>query len=202
VRDAAVAAQSPCYHGSGRHGRRRVTLDADYRIDVSEVNRNIDVAEVVALYFPMLRKTLLMDVRTNDVDGPLIRVVPMAKTPEERFQSLLKMRPRFGKPDSITLIPWPKFVRSLAELGIWDHIVRRYAELGSPEMVRECERCYAQLAKYEGDEVRNAITGENYETIWGTRGIAESDEPVDELEEDDDDEDDDDLESDLLDEND
>ena len=167
------------------------------------MNRNIDVAEVVALYFPMLRKTLLMDVRTNDVDGPLIRVVPMAKTPEERFQSLLKMRPRFGKPDSITLIPWPKFVRSMLELGIWDHIVRRYAELGSPEMVRECERCYAQLVKFEDDEVKNAITGENYETIWGTRGIAESDAPVDdELDDEEDDEDDDDLESDLLDEND
>jgi hypothetical protein len=176
------------------------SLDADYRIDVSEVNRNIDVAEVVALYFPMLRKTLLMDVRTNDVDGPMIRVVPMAKTPEERFQSLLKMRPRFGKPDSITLIPWPKFVRSMLELGIWDHIVRRYAELGSPKMVRECEKCFAQLAKFEDEEIKNAITGENYETIWGTRGIAEAEVTV--SDEDLDDDDDDGLEDDLLDEDD
>jgi hypothetical protein len=175
-------------------------LDADYRIDVSEVNRNLDVAEVVALYFPMLRKTLLMDVRTNDVDGPMIRVVPMAKTPEERFQSLLKMRPRFGKPDSITIIPWPKFVHSLIELGIWDHIVRRYAELGSPDMVRECDRCFVQLQKFEDDEVRNAITGENYETIWGVRGRAESEATV--SDEDIDDEDIDDDEDDFLDEND
>ena len=77
-------------------------LDSDYRIDVSEVNRNIDVADVIALYFPLLRKTLLMDMRTNDLDGPMIKVVPMANTPEERFQSLLKMRPRFGRPESIT----------------------------------------------------------------------------------------------------
>ena len=80
--------------------RRRITLDADYRIDVSEVNRNLDVAEVVAMYFPMLRKTLLMDMRTNDIDGPMIRVVPMAKTPAERFHSLKKMRPRFGTLES------------------------------------------------------------------------------------------------------
>jgi hypothetical protein len=163
----------------------------------------VDVAEVIALYFPMLRKTLLMDARTNDVDGPMIRVVPMAKTPEERFQSLMKMRPRFGKPDSITIIPWPKFVHSLVELGIWDHIVRRYAELGSPAMVRECEKSFATLKKFEDQELRNAITGENYETIWGVRGIAEAEVTVsDELDDEIDDDEDDGLEDDLLDEND
>ena len=140
---------------------------------MSEVNRNIDVAEVIALYFPLLRKTLLMDMRMNDIDGPMIRVVPMANTPEERFQSLLKMRPRFGRPESITIIPWPKYVTTLAELGIWDHIVRRYADTGHAEVVRECERCYAELAKLEREEVVRAIRGENYETIWGQRGVAE-----------------------------
>ncbi len=148
-------------------------LDSDYRIDVSEVNRNLDVADVVALYFPLLRKTLLMDLRTNEVDGPMIRVVPMANTPEERFQSLLKMRPRFGRPDSITIIPWPKYIGTLAEIGIWEHIVRRYAETGHPEVVRECETCFAGLQKLERAEVSRAIRGENYETIWGQRGVAE-----------------------------
>jgi hypothetical protein len=182
--------------------RRRITLDADYRIDVSEVNRNLDVAEVVAMYFPMLRKTLLMDMRTNDIDGPMIRVVPMAKTPAERFNSLKKMRPRFGKPDTITIIPWPKFISTLVELGVWDHIVRRYADLGSPEMVRQCEKCYAELVSAWDAEMRNAITGENYETIWGTRGIKESDDPLDE-DDDDDDVDDGDLDAeDFVEEND
>lgn len=159
-------------------------LDSDYRIDVSEVNRNLDVADVIALYVPLLRKTLLMDLRINDVDGPMIRVVPMANTPEERFQSLLKMRPRFGRPESITIIPWPKYVTTLAELGIWDHIVRRYAETGFPEVVRECERCFNELVQLEREEVVRAVRGENYETIWGQRGVAER------VGEDDDDEDD------------
>ena len=49
---------------------------------------------------------------------------------------------------------------------------------------------------------RNAITGENYETIWGKRGIKESDEPLDE-DDDDDDVDDDELDAeDFLEEND
>lgn len=171
---------------------------------MGEVNRNIDMAEVVALYFPLLRKTLLMDLRTNDLDGPMIRVVPMANTPEERFQSLVKMRPRFRKPESITIIPWPKYIASLGDLGIWDHIVRRYADTGSPGSVRECDRCYDELVRLEHDEVRRMITGENYETIWGKPGVAETsvleDDDDDDDEDEDFDEDDDDIDlSDLLD---
>ncbi len=160
------------------------------------MNRNIDAQDVIALYFPLLRRTLLMDLRANEVDGAMIRVVPMANTAEERFQSLLKMRPRFRKPDSITIIPWPKYVPSLVDLGIWDHIVRRYADTGSPETVRECDRCYAELAKLEREELLRAITGENYETMWGQPGIAEEALVVDDDDEDfdeDDDADDDDV---------
>ncbi|HEY8171707.1 MAG TPA: hypothetical protein VIH21_01355 [Dehalococcoidia bacterium] len=174
-------------------------LDSDYRIDVSEVTKQVDFAEVIALYFPLLRKTLLMDWRTNDVDGSMIRVVPMANTAEERFQSLLKMRPRFGRPEAIVIIPWPKYVTSLAELGIWDHIVRRYADTGSASVVRDCERCFNELERLEREEIHRAITGKNYETIWGKPGVAEA------VLADDDDEDfdeDDDLEDDVLDEDD
>jgi hypothetical protein len=143
------------------------------------------------MYFPLLRKTLLMDLRTSDVDGPMIRVVPMANTPEERFQSLMKMRPRFGKPDTITIIPWPKYVASIADLGIWDHVVRRFADTGSAEMVRQCDRCFAELVKLEREEVARAISGENYETIWGKPGVAEvTSNLLDEADDDFDDEDD------------
>ena len=157
----------------GRIRPREVLLDSDFRIDVSEVNKTIAVADVIAMYFPLLRKTMLMDLRTNDVDGAMIRVVPMANTPEERVQSLLKMRPRFGRPDIITIIPWAKYMQSLVDLGIWEQIVRRFADTGSPEAVRDCGRCYGELVKLERKEIQRAITGENYETIWGERGIRE-----------------------------
>jgi hypothetical protein len=172
-------------------------VDSDYRIDVSEVNKQVDFAEVIALYFPLLRKTLLMDWRTNDIDGPMIRVVPMANTAEERFQSLLKMRPRFGRPDTIVIIPWPKYVTSLSELGIWDHIVRRYADTGSATAVRDCDRSFSELEKLEREEIHRAITGKNYETVWGKRGVAEA---VVAEDDDDDFDEDDDLEDDLFDE--
>jgi hypothetical protein len=100
------------------------------------------------------------------------------------------MRPRFGRPDSITIIPWPKYAQSLADLGVWERIVRRFADTGSSEIVRECARCFDELQKMERRELFRAITGENYETIWGERGVAEVEAVVGDDDEDYDDEDD------------
>jgi hypothetical protein len=148
-------------------------MDSDFRIDVGEIKANIDVAEVLAVYFPLLRKTLLLDSRSNDIDKPMIKVVPMAASPEERFQSLKQLRPRFPRPESITIIPWPKYAASLSRLGIWDHIVRRFADMGDPDLVRECEACLQELLTLEQDEVRHAVSGENYEVLWSRKGSGE-----------------------------
>lgn len=155
-------------------------MDSDYRIDVNEVKRSVEMGELVALYFPLLRKTLLMDSRSNSVDGPMIKLVPMAASPEERFKELVRLRPRFPKPESITLIPWPKYVASLVRLEVWDHIVRRFLEIGPPEIVRQCDDCLQELYKAEQDELRRAITGEDYETLWDASGGHEEEAEVDE----------------------
>jgi hypothetical protein len=141
-------------------------MDSDFRIDLAEVNRNLDTADVVSLYFPLLRKTLLIDSRRSELDGPMIKVVPMASTPEERFRSLRQMRPRFPRPESITIIPWPKYVGSLTRLGVWDHIVQRFADLGDPDLVRQCEACFQELLTAERQEVGRAIRGENFQDLW------------------------------------
>ena len=145
-------------------------MDSDFRIDIGEVQRAIDVGEITALYFPLLRKTLLMDTRTTGVDGPMIKVVPMASSPEERFRDLVRMRPRLPKPESINIVPWPKYVASLVRLEVWDHIVRRFLEIGPPEIVKRCEECLEELKQMEREELRRAITGEKYETLWDAAG--------------------------------
>lgn len=155
-------------------------MDSEFRIDVSEVQRSVELGEIVALYFPLLRKTLLMDTRTSGIDGPMIKVVPMASSPEERFRELMRMRPRFPKPESITLIPWPKYVASLVRLEVWDAIVRRYIEVGPPDIVRQCDECLQELYRAEQEELRNAIVGENYETLWDREGTHEEAEVDDE----------------------
>lgn len=158
-------------------------MDSDFRIDIGEVQRAIDVGEITALYFPLLRKTLLMDTRTTGVDGPMIKVVPMASSPEERFRDLVRMRPRLPKPESINIVPWPKYVASLVRLEVWDHIVRRFLEIGPPEIVKRCEECLEELKTMEREELRRAITGEKYETLWDAAGTQEGAEVDDDDEE-------------------
>lgn len=145
-------------------------MDSDFRIDIAEVQRAIDVGEITALYFPLLRKTLLMDTRTTAVDGPMIKVVPMASSAEERFRELIRLRPRLPTPESINIIPWPKYTASLVRLDVWDHIVRRFLEIGPREIVRQCEECLEEIQHVEREEIRHAITGEKYETLWDAAG--------------------------------
>jgi hypothetical protein len=145
-------------------------MDSDFRVDLAEVNRNLDTAEVVSIYFPLLRKTLLIDNRRSDIDGPMIKVVPMVSTPEERFRSLRQLRPRFPKPESVTIIPWPKYVGSLVRLGVWDHIAGRFAEAGDPELVRQCEACLQELLSAEREEIGRAVRGDNFQDLWRRSG--------------------------------
>lgn len=144
-------------------------MDTDFRMDVDEINRNIDAAEVMGIYFPLIRKTLLVDTRSDAVDGPMIRVVPMANNMEERFRSLRRLRPRLPRPESITVIPWPKYVTGLKRLGIWDRMVQRLVSTGDMDAVRACEGAFDELAGLERQEIINAVKGERYTTIWESR---------------------------------
>lgn len=148
-------------------------MDSDYRIDFNEVYRAIDHGEIIALFFPLLRKTLLMDTRTTPLDGPMIKVVPMASSADERYRELVRMRPRLPKPESVNIVPWPKFVESMTRTGVWDRIVRRYIDIGPPDVVKHCETALDELRELEREEIRNAITGENYETLWDVDGTGE-----------------------------
>ena len=45
-------------------------MDGDFRIDLEEVLKNIDSAEVISIYFPLLRKTILIDTRFTEEGFP------------------------------------------------------------------------------------------------------------------------------------
>lgn len=135
-------------------------IDGGIEIDLDEVVQNIAEAEVVSLFFPTLRRTLLIDTRTNDYAGTLVKVVPMAKSGGDRLRSLRKLRPQFSRPESITLIPWDARVASLVTMGVWDTVIHR---IDDPEQAAEC---FEVLCRIEHQELRAAITGERYHTLW------------------------------------
>src|SRR5581483_7138612 len=62
--------------------------------NVGALLRNIAEAEVVSLYFPHLGRALVVDLRHDETDPPLIVIDGMVAGPRERMDSLKHMRPR------------------------------------------------------------------------------------------------------------
>lgn len=134
--------------------------------DIKDVLRSIAHADVITMYFPSFRKTLLFDARTNEKDGPMVKVVDMVTSSDERFRSLKRLRPRFGRPDSLVLIPWPRNIDSLTRLGVLQEIIDRCKRLGDASADETCQNAYKELIELEHTEKIKAVLGEGYETIW------------------------------------
>ena len=139
----------------------------EYGIDMDEVARVIDSADVLVVRFAILDKRLLVDTRTNDNDGPLIAVVDKAGSVEERFKSLKKLRPRFSLPEKIMSFMWPRHVDTFRRSGLAKRITDRLVSLGGEEMTAQAEKALDELAGREKREVAIAIRGgESYQTLW------------------------------------
>jgi hypothetical protein len=141
-------------------------MDNDYQIDVDEIVHTIQSADVITIRFHLFDKRVLIDNRTNEIDGPMVKIVDRVGSAEERFRSLRRLRPRFRLPERLTAIWWPKYVETLETTGIWQALVQRMAESGFPNSVRDCRQVLRELHELERQEIRNAITGENYQTKW------------------------------------
>ena len=61
-------------------------LDGGFEIDIEGICENIEEASVVSIYFPMLRRTLLLDTRSGKFVRPYIGVVPMVRNPREALR--------------------------------------------------------------------------------------------------------------------
>jgi hypothetical protein len=141
-------------------------MDNDYVLNLDEILRTIETAEVVRIRFLLLEKRLLIDNRFNEVDGPMLKLVSRSGSSEESFRNLKRMRPRFPLPDKMTAIWWPKYVDTLHTSGVWEALVRRVSDTGFSESLQQCEEVLRELQALERQEVRNAISGEGFQTIW------------------------------------
>jgi hypothetical protein len=144
----------------------------DYGIDMNEVGRVIDTADVLVIRFAIVDKRLLVDARTNDKgDGPLIAVVDKAGSVEERFKELKKMRPRFPLPEKIMSFTWPRHIDTFRNSGLAERIEARLVQAGGEAMAESVRGAIDQLASEEKAEVLSAIRGdERYQTIWQRGG--------------------------------
>ena len=141
-------------------------MEGDFSLDLDEALKNIEIAEVISVYFPMLRKSLLVDIRTSFEETPVIRIVPMASSVEERSRSLKKMRPSLDRPQSITVLPWPKYINSLVDSGIWDMILNKLVDSGDSKLLKRSKLILEELYDLEVKELATVISGDSYQTIW------------------------------------
>lgn len=142
-------------------------MSVGFGIDLDEVRRVVDAAEVLIVRFAVTDRRLLVDRRTNEHCGPLVKVVPPAANAQERFRNLKVMRPSFRSPERILTFEWPRHARALAEAGLWEHMAHRLVELGWPETAAQCDEAFQQLVEEEHVVEVAAIRGsEGYQTIW------------------------------------
>ena len=144
-------------------------MDGDLPGDEGELIKNIESAEVMSLFFPTFRKAMVIDTRYSDTEGPMVRLMPMAGSPQERLRSIRRLRPNFPRLHNMTLIPWPRYVDSLISMGVWDTILQRFKDSGHEDVIEECNSILNELRALEKAERAAAVLGENYHTIWSAR---------------------------------
>jgi hypothetical protein len=141
-------------------------MEGNFLFEIDEVLRNVQEAEVMSIFFPSFRRALIIDTRSNTDDGPMVRLMPMASSPQDRVRSIRKLRPGFPRLQNLTLIPWQRYVDSLVNLGVWEKIVKRIEESGDSKAIQACDAALTELRRLERQELVAAISGDNYQTIW------------------------------------
>jgi hypothetical protein len=141
-------------------------MDNDYVLNLDDILHTVDTAEVIRIRFQLFDKRLVIDNRTSEVEGPMVKLVNRAGSSEESFRNLKRMRPRFPLPERMTAIFWPKYANTLRNTGVWSAIVRRVEETGFEGSLRQCEEVMQEMLELERLEIRNAISGEGFQTVW------------------------------------
>lgn len=147
-------------------------MDAkDFGLDLVPVFAAVDRAEVLIVRFPFIAHRLLVDLRADDQDPPVITLLPAASGIEERFRSVLEARPRLPVPERIISFHWPRRAAALKDSGIWERIRARLAESGDRRTDDRCAAAWELLLREERREEMVAIRGsDRYETLWQRDG--------------------------------
>lgn len=141
-------------------------MDNDFNIDLVDIASTIRTNDVITIRFVAVGQRLLLDFRATEIDGPLVKVVEPVKSVEERYKALRKMRPRFGPPERIVAVWWPRFANSLETTGVWVEVMERITETGHVDAVRAANEALQELIRLEREQQRAAVKGDGFRTLW------------------------------------
>ena len=142
-------------------------MDGDDQF-LNQVLSGISEAEIITIFFPLLRRALIIDTRHSDGLGHMVGVLPQVGSMEERIAVIEQLRPQFGKVRSIISIPWIKPISSLREQGITDRLIERLSDAQMPSSIAydAVRGAVNQLSKVEHRAFVALIQGKGYETLW------------------------------------
>src|SRR4051812_24600572 len=138
---------------------------------LNQVLSGISEAEIITIFFPLLRRALVVDTRHDTGIEHMVRVVPQVGSMEERISSIEKLRPQFGKVRSILGIPWIKSVYSLREQGVTDRLIARLtaADMSLVRAEDAIRHALTELSQVEHRAFVSLIRGDGYQTLWTIR---------------------------------
>lgn len=141
-------------------------MDTEFPVNISQVMRVVDEAEVFVVGFLLFGERLLVDTRSTSEEGPVVKVVPGVSSIEERYEALREMRPNLPLPEKFVFLVWPRSVSALDRLSIWGRILDRLVASGA--QARECyQEAFEELRRLELSRVMAALRGEGFRSIWG-----------------------------------
>ena len=146
-------------------------MTEDFGIDLDEVFKVIEAADILIIRLHLIQSRLLIDFRSQRGTGPYIGLVERAESVEDRFRSIKQLRPEFPFPDKVMSFRWPRTAPVLKVSGIWDRIVARMSTAGGVSAVADCDEAMTQLVRDERIETMDAIRGaSHYQTLWQRSG--------------------------------
>lgn len=134
-------------------------------VDLEELRKVVDNADVFTIGFRMFAERLIVDARTAEDEGTLVRVVEPVASVEERFFWLGKERPGFGVPERFTFFVWPHSIQYMEECGL-SEIIRHRIYPNDPQAGKQVAESIHHLFRLERQATYDAITGRNYHTLW------------------------------------
>lgn len=141
-------------------------MDSAYEIDLEGLLRAVRRSDHVIVRFATLAERLFVDFRTRPDEGPGAFILPAASTIHERLATIAAARPHFPRPEKLYVMAWPLQVGGLDRLGFMPAARERLASMDAFDAVRDLDRVFRELQRAERREIRHAITGEGYRTLW------------------------------------
>lgn len=143
-------------------------MDGHIDFDIDQLKSSLRVVDhaLIRLTPVGITERLLVDFRANDSLGPGVCLLPDVNSLAERLKTIEQARPGFPVPERMHVITWPLRIAALERLGILETIRERLSEMGAFVALGEMEEAHQRLLRLERQEVRRAITGEGYHTLW------------------------------------